>query len=82
MCVYTKLNDFAVYLQQIHYKSITLQKEFFGGKKKRFAAGANAQLECPTKNSGYFLAICNKTIMDKAMSLRDAKKGHVALPSP
>lgn len=65
-------------INQLHFK-----KSFFGGKKKkRFAAGANAQLECPTENSGYFLAICNKTIMDKTMSLRDAKKGHVALPSP
>lgn len=67
VCVYTKLNDFAVYLQQIHYKSTALQK-VKKKKKKRFAAGANAQLECPTKNSGYFLAVCNKTIMDKTMS--------------
>lgn len=70
-------------MQQIHYKSTTLQKEFFWKKKKvRFAAGANAQLECPTENSGHFLAICDKTIMGKTMSLRDAKKEDMALPSP
>lgn len=47
-------------------------------KKVRFAAGANAQLECPTENSGHFLAICDKTIMGKTMSLRDAKKEDMA----
>ena len=49
-------------INQLHFKNLKKKK------KKRFAAGANAQLECPTKNSGYFLAVCNKTIMDKTMS--------------
>ena len=39
-------------------------------------------LECPAKNSGYFLAIHNKIIVDKTMSFSDAEKGDTALPSP
>ena len=70
-------------MQQIIINELHFKKSVFGKKKKvRFAAGANAQLECPTENSGHFLAICDKTIMGKTMSLRDAKKEDMALPSP
>ena len=72
VCVYTKLNDFPVYLQQIHYKSTALQK--VKKKKKDLQQVQMLNLNAQLKIQVIFWQFVIKLLWIKSCP-RDAKKG-------